>query len=205
VAHNARHLPVTARCYTLNMSKDDDNGRFQIKATNRKAMRDFVVEERLEAGLVLTGSEIKSIRGGRASLIDSYAAIEGGEAWVYGMNISPYVQASHFGHEPTRVRKLLLHKDEIKRLTGKIAERGYPGAGEAVHKGRQGQARAGTRAGSAALRQAPRTRRARRQPRDRQGAAQGNSRGNRTLVLWGRHGFDRIEGGDSAGRAPVTR
>jgi SsrA-binding protein len=107
------------------MSKDDDNGRFQIKATNRKAMRDFVVEERLEAGLVLTGSEIKSIRGGRASLIDSYAAIEGGEAWVYGMNISPYVQASHFGHEPTRVRKLLLHKDEIKRLTGKIAERGY--------------------------------------------------------------------------------
>ena len=96
-----------------------------MKATNRKALRDFEVEERLEAGLVLTGSEIKSIRAGRVSLVDSYGAIEGGEAFVYGMNISPYMEASHFGHEPTRARKLLLHKDQIKRLTGKIAERGY--------------------------------------------------------------------------------
>jgi SsrA-binding protein len=107
------------------MSRQDVRPGVQVKATNRKALRDFEVEERLEAGLVLTGSEIKSIRAGRVSLVESFAAIEGGEAFVHGMNISPYVQASHFGHEPTRVRKLLLHKDEIKRLTGKIAERGY--------------------------------------------------------------------------------
>jgi SsrA-binding protein len=107
------------------MSEEKDRGGIQVRATNRKAMRDFAVEEKLEAGLVLTGSEIKSIRGGRASLVDSFASIEGGEAWVHGINIPPYVQASHFTHEPTRVRKLLLHKDEIKRLTGKIAERGY--------------------------------------------------------------------------------
>ncbi len=96
-----------------------------MKATNRKAFRDFEVEEKLEAGLVLTGSEIKSIRAGRVSLVDSYAAIEGGEAFVHSMNISPYAQASHFGHDPTRTRKLLLHKDQIRRLTGKVTERGY--------------------------------------------------------------------------------
>ena len=107
------------------MSRNDDPAGIKVKATNRKGLRDFFVEEKLEAGLVLTGSEIKSIRGGRASLLDSYATIEGGEAFVHGMHIPPYVQAGHFGHEPDRVRKLLLHKEEIKRLVGKIAERGY--------------------------------------------------------------------------------
>lgn len=120
---DASHLRVSDGCYTLRMSKSNDG--FQVKATNRKALRDYEVEERFEAGLVLTGSEIKSIREGRASLVDSYGAIEGGEAFVYGMNIPPYAQASYFGHEPTRTRKLLLHKDQIKRLTGKISERGY--------------------------------------------------------------------------------
>lgn len=107
------------------MSRQDERTGIQVKSTNRKALRDYEIEERLEAGLVLQGSEIKSIRNGRASLVDSYAGIEEGEAWVYGINIPPYVQASHFGHDPTRARKLLLHKDQIKRLTGKIAERGY--------------------------------------------------------------------------------
>lgn len=97
----------------------------QVKSTNRKALRDYQVEDKLEAGLVLTGSEIKSIRRGRATLVDSYAAIEGGEAFVHGMNISPYAQASCFGHDPMRTRKLLLHRGEIERLTGKIAEKGY--------------------------------------------------------------------------------
>lgn len=120
-----RHLPVTRRCYTLNMSRNEDRTGIQVKATNRKALRDYQIEDRMEAGLVLMGSEIKSIREGRASLVDSFATIEGGEAFVHGINIPPYLQASHFGHEPTRTRKLLLHKDEIKRLTGKIAERGY--------------------------------------------------------------------------------
>jgi len=107
------------------MSRNDDRTGIKVKATNRKGLRDFFVEEKLEAGLVLTGSEIKSIRGGRASLLDSYATIEGGEAFVHGIHIPPYVQAGHYGHEPDRVRKLLLHKEEIKRLVGKIAERGY--------------------------------------------------------------------------------
>jgi SsrA-binding protein len=122
---DARHLPVMARCYTLNMARQEEPAGIQVKATNRKALRDFQIEEKHEAGLVLAGSEIKSIRAGRASLVESYATIEGGEAFVYGMNISSYAQASHFGHDPIRTRKLLLHKDEIKRLTGKIAERGY--------------------------------------------------------------------------------
>jgi len=96
-----------------------------VKATNRKALRDYHIEETMEAGIVLMGSEIKSIRGGRANLRDAYATVEGGEVFLYNMHISPYAQASQFGHEPTRVRKLLLHKDQIKRLTGKMVEKGY--------------------------------------------------------------------------------
>lgn len=107
------------------MAKSGEKPGFQVKATNRKALRDYEVEEKFEAGIVLLGSEIKSIREGKANLLDSYAAVEGGEVFLYGMNISPYMQASYFGHDPTRPRKLLLHRDEIKRLAGKITERGY--------------------------------------------------------------------------------
>jgi SsrA-binding protein len=107
------------------MAENRDDDRIQTKATNRKALRDYVIEEKMEVGMVLLGSEIKSIRAGRANLRDSFAAVEGGEVFVYGMHISPYVQASYFGHEPTRPRKLLLHRDQIKRLIGKISERGY--------------------------------------------------------------------------------
>jgi SsrA-binding protein len=97
----------------------------QVKATNRKALRDYEIEEKLEAGIVLVGSEIKSIREGKASMRDAYASVEGGEIWLYEMNISPYAQASFFGHDQRRTRKLLLHKDQIKRLTGRITEKGY--------------------------------------------------------------------------------
>ena len=107
------------------MAKNPELADVQVKATNRKALRDYHIEEKYEAGIVLQGSEIKSIRDGRASLRESYAAIEGGEAWIFDMNISGYAQASHFGHEPARARKLLLHKEEIKRLAGRITERGY--------------------------------------------------------------------------------
>lgn len=107
------------------MVKHDERAGIQVKATNRKAFRDYEVLEKYEAGIVLLGSEIKSIREGKASLRDAYAAIEGGEAWLHDMNIAPYMQASHFGHDPYRVRKLLLHRDEIKRLTGRITEKGY--------------------------------------------------------------------------------
>lgn len=107
------------------MSAKSGNVNITVKATNRKALRDYEIESRLEAGIALLGSEIKSIRDGRVNIRDAYAAVEGGEAYLYGMHISPYPQAAHFGHEPERKRKLLLHRDEIKTIAGKIQEKGY--------------------------------------------------------------------------------
>lgn len=92
--------------------------------TNRKARHDYHILETVEAGLVLTGTEVKSLRGGRASLNDSFARIENGEVYLYQMHISPYSHGNRFNHEPTRTRKLLLHKDEIRRLIGKSREQG---------------------------------------------------------------------------------
>ncbi|MGH2463232.1 MAG: SsrA-binding protein SmpB [Candidatus Limnocylindria bacterium] len=97
----------------------------QTVAVNRRARHEFHVEETLEAGLVLTGTEIKSIRAGRANLAEAYARIERGEAWLIGAHIAPYEQASRFNHEPTRTRKLLLHRDQIAELAGKTLTRGY--------------------------------------------------------------------------------
>jgi SsrA-binding protein len=93
-------------------------------AVNRRARHDYDVEETFEAGLVLTGSEVKALRAGKANLKDSYGRIERDEVWLWNAHISPYGPASQFGHEPTRTRKLLLHRDEIQRLTGKVKERG---------------------------------------------------------------------------------
>jgi SsrA-binding protein len=97
----------------------------QTVALNRKARHEYHVEETLEAGLVLTGTEIKSIRAGRANLAEAYARIERDEAWLIGAHIAPYEQASRFNHEPTRTRKLLLHRDQIAELVGKTQTRGY--------------------------------------------------------------------------------
>jgi len=91
---------------------------------NRKARHDYFIEETHEAGLVLTGSEVKSLRAGRANLKDSHAHIRAGEVFLVGVHISPYAPAVHTGHDPTRSRKLLLHKREIARLDGKVKERG---------------------------------------------------------------------------------
>jgi SsrA-binding protein len=91
---------------------------------NRKARHDYFIEETYEAGLVLRGSEVKSLREGKANLKDSYARILKGEAFLLNAHISPYPAANQFNHEPTRNRKLLLHKQEIRRLTGKVMERG---------------------------------------------------------------------------------
>ena len=93
-------------------------------STNRKAFADFDVLEKFEAGIALTGSEVKSVREGKVNLKDSYALIKDGEALLFHCHISPYDFAHQFNHEPTRTRKLLLHKREIMRLTGKIKERG---------------------------------------------------------------------------------
>ena len=93
-------------------------------ASNPKARHDYEILETLEAGVVLTGSEVKSLRGGTASLRESFAIIRDGEPLLIGMHIGPYPQAGYAGHDPTRTRKLLLHKGEIQRLVGKTAERG---------------------------------------------------------------------------------
>ena len=93
-------------------------------ATNRKAYHNYHIGESYEAGIALTGSEIKSIRGGRVSLGDGYVKAENGEMWLYNVHIARYNASSYMGHEPTRPRKLLLHKKEIKNLTAQIAEKG---------------------------------------------------------------------------------
>lgn len=103
------------------MAKD----HIKIIAENRKARHDYFIEDSMEAGMVLQGTEVKSLRQGRANLKDAYAKIKKGEAWVHQMHISPYPFAYYDNHDPLRVRKLLLHRHEIKKLTGKLTERGY--------------------------------------------------------------------------------
>ncbi len=92
--------------------------------SNRRARHDYQIEEVIEAGIVLTGTEVKSLREGRADLKDSYAAIEGQEAYLFNCHISPYAAASRFNPDPNRKRKLLLHREEIARLMGKVQEKG---------------------------------------------------------------------------------
>jgi SsrA-binding protein len=94
-------------------------------AVNRRARFEYAVEETLEAGIVLTGTEIKSIRAGRANLAEAYARIEHGEAWLIGAHIAPYEQGNRNNHEPTRTRKLLLHRDQIAELAGRTQAKGF--------------------------------------------------------------------------------
>jgi SsrA-binding protein len=94
-------------------------------ALNRRARHDYAIEDTVEAGLVLTGTEIKSIRAGRANLAEAYARIERGEAWLIGAHIAPYEQGNRNNHEPTRTRKLLLRRGEIAELIGKTQAKGY--------------------------------------------------------------------------------
>jgi SsrA-binding protein len=96
----------------------------QTVAVNRRARYEYAIEETLEAGIALTGTEIKSIRAGRANLAEAYARIEHGEAWLIGAHIAPYEQGNRNNHEPTRVRKLLLHRDQIAELAGKSQAKG---------------------------------------------------------------------------------
>jgi len=95
-----------------------------IICVNRQARHNYFIDEVFEAGLVLVGSEVKSLRDGKANLVDSYARIHKGEAFLVNAHISAYAGANQFNHEPTRLRKLLLHEREIERLTGKTKERG---------------------------------------------------------------------------------
>lgn len=104
--------------------KPSGSGELTI-CVNRRARHNFFIEETYEAGLVLVGSEVKSLRDGKANLSDSYARIQKGEPVLVNAHISPYPGANQFNHEPTRTRKLLLHEREIERLTGKTKERGF--------------------------------------------------------------------------------
>ena len=108
----------------MGKSKDKGPSQSNVIATNRKARHDYRIEETLEAGLVLEGWEVKSLRQGRAQLRDSYVYLENGEAWLQGSHISPLLSAStHVDPQPTRARKLLLHPRELKRLMGAIERR----------------------------------------------------------------------------------
>lgn len=100
-------------------------GEGKVVAQNKKARHDFFIEETFEAGIVLQGTEIKSIRAGRVNLKDAFARIQKGEVFVHNMHISPYEQGNRFNHEPLRTRKLLLHRKQIDKLIGETKEAGY--------------------------------------------------------------------------------
>lgn len=105
------------------MSKND-NSRIKTVAQNRKARHDYFILDAFECGIVLTGTEIKSVRNGNLNLKDSYASLENGELWLFGVHISPYEKGTYYNHEPERDRKLLMHKHELIRLRSKIREKG---------------------------------------------------------------------------------
>ncbi|WP_270584403.1 SsrA-binding protein SmpB [Bacillus smithii] len=100
-------------------------GEGKVVAQNKKARHDYFIEETYEAGIVLQGTEIKSIRAGRVNLKDSFARVQKGEVFLHNMHISPYEHGNRYNHDPLRTRKLLLHKKEILKLIGKTKEQGY--------------------------------------------------------------------------------
>lgn len=105
--------------------KKKEEARPVASLQNRRARRDYEIEEQIEAGIVLAGSEVKSLRAGRANIADAYAAGKGGEIWLYNFYIAEYSEASRFNHEPRRARKLLLHQRQINKLLGQVKMKGY--------------------------------------------------------------------------------
>ncbi len=97
----------------------------KLVANNKKAYHDFFIDETYEAGIALHGTEVKSLRMGKCSIKESFIRIENGEVFVYGMHISPYEKGNIFNKDPLRIKKLLMHKYEINKLAGKIAEKGF--------------------------------------------------------------------------------
>ena len=97
----------------------------KLIANNKKAFHDYFIDETYEAGIVLHGTEVKSMRMGKCSIKESFIRIEDGEVFVYGMHVSPYEKGNIFNKDPLRVKKLLMHKYEINKLMGKVAEKGY--------------------------------------------------------------------------------
>ena len=97
----------------------------KLVANNKKAYHDYFIDEKYEAGLVLHGTEVKSMRMGKCSIKESFVRIENNEVWVYGMHISPYEKGNIFNRDPQRPKKLLMHKAQIRKLTGQLAEKGF--------------------------------------------------------------------------------
>src|SRR3954470_4989550 len=97
----------------------------KVVAQNKKARHDYTIEDTYEAGLVLQGTEVKSLRNGRASLVDGFGEVHDGEAFLHGVHIPVYTEGTWTNHEPRRVRKLLLHRDEIQKIDSKVRERGF--------------------------------------------------------------------------------
>ena len=97
----------------------------KLVANNKKAYHDFFIDDKFEAGIELFGTEVKSIRMGKCSIKESFIKIENGQVYIYGMHVSPYEKGNIFNKDPLRVKKLLLHKAEIRRLLSKIKEKGY--------------------------------------------------------------------------------
>ncbi len=108
----------------IRAGKVADDG-VRVVAQNRRARFDYAIEDTVEAGLVLTGSEVKSLRDANVAISDAYAAVRGGELWLHNCRIGEYKAAAVFGHEPLRDRKLLLRRPEIEKLRGKVEQRGY--------------------------------------------------------------------------------
>ncbi len=101
------------------------NDTLKLVANNKKAYHDYFIEDKIECGIALHGTEVKSLRMGKCSIKESFIRIENGEVFVYGMHISPYEKGNIFNKDPLRVKKLLLHRQEINKLVGKIKEKGY--------------------------------------------------------------------------------
>lgn len=114
-------LDVKKGTWVINMSK----GNIKIIAKNRKARHNYFIEDEYEAGIVLTGTEVKSVRQGKVNIKESFASIDDGEAYINGMHISPYEQGNIYNRDPLRKRKLLLHKNQIRKLIGYTSQQGY--------------------------------------------------------------------------------
>src|SRR5207302_5981379 len=116
----ARSPRPPSRCWATMPDKSERD-----LAVNRRAYHDYFIDEKYEAGVMLTGTEVKSVRNGRTNLRDGFVRIDGREAWLENVHISPYAQGNLMNHEPMRPRKLLLHRKEISSLIGKVKQKGY--------------------------------------------------------------------------------
>ena len=107
------------------MAKDNKTKPKEVSIQNRKAWHEYHIDDQFEVGIVLSGTEVKSLRLGKASIAEAFCKIENGEVWIHGMHIAPYEQGNRFNVEPLRPRKLLLHKGEINKLHRQLQEKGY--------------------------------------------------------------------------------